>query len=611
MTHSPTSHRPTARRPGRSARRSGASAAPPTVASGGAALAPPAYGIDFVDRAAPARARPGRLPEGLQAGLEALSGLRLDHVRVHHNSTRPAQVDALAFAQGADIHLAPGQAHRLPHEAWHVVQQAQGRVRPTLSLGPEAPVNDEARLEREADTMGERAARFQGPDPDPDPDPDPASAVVPAVPAASTAPVVQRVKTILRQGQPVDVPDDHVLGTGERLPFHPQRRQALDQALHQQRGQGPAPRVGISNRPGLGYDASVFTLEHQQVQPSSLPPGFQPLPLVDKNDPGYLASQQLAEQEKARVQQARDPGQARQHLDGVNGLFIPGGQDRDDDHSPEKTTRQAYEQALVREARLRGLPTLAVCGGSRAFAMGFGGQERALTGPGEVKTHNQGTGSQAHGLNFPDSHTLLGGASPTGGTLDKINSTHKKVVATQGGRITGVPALPGTRDVQDSDGRVLQQRNEPELVVTALDDKHGTPEGFETRHGAPLMGITSHPEAIYRGSSDRHKATPDARTWSDALFQGFEQSMQAYQAKQAVNQAIAPGWSAAVRARQANPALYAKWRGKRNWQKLRQLGMITEREAQEIRDEVAQHRRRKVEHFRQGRPGRERPDPTG
>ena len=150
-----------------------------------------------------------------------------------------------------------------------------------------------------------------------------------------------------------------------------------------------------------------------------------------------------------------------------------------------------------------------------------------------------------------------------------------------------------------------------EVAVTALDDRHGTPEGFETRHGAPLMGITSHPEAIYRGSTDRQKATPDARAWSDALFQGFQQSMQAYAARQAVNQAIAPGWSAAVRARQANPALFAKWRGKRNWQKLRQLGMITEREAQEIRDEVAQHRRRKADHFRQGRPGHERPDPTG
>ena len=165
--------------------------------------------------------------------------------------------------------------------------------------------------------------------------------------------------------------------------------------------------------------------------------------------------------------------------------------------------------------------------------------------------------------------------------------------------------------VKDNDGHVLQQRDESELVVTALDDKHGTPEGFETRHGAPLMGITSHPEAIYRGSTDRQKATPDARTWSDALFQGFEQSMQAYQGKQAVNQAIVSGQPAVERARRANPALYAKWRGKRNWQKLLQLGMITGREAQQIRDEVAQHRRRKADHFRQGRPGRERPDPTG
>ncbi|HAP61901.1 MAG TPA: hypothetical protein DCR93_21180, partial [Cytophagales bacterium] len=33
---------------------------------------------------------------------------------------------------GTDIHLAPGQQKHLPHEAWHVVQQKQGRVKPTL-----------------------------------------------------------------------------------------------------------------------------------------------------------------------------------------------------------------------------------------------------------------------------------------------------------------------------------------------------------------------------------------------------------------------------------------------------------------------------------------------
>jgi hypothetical protein len=97
------------------------------------------------------------LPDQLKSGIESLSGLSMDHVRVHYNSPQPAQLNALAYAQGSDIHLAPGQERHLPHEAWHVVQQAQGRVRPTMQMAGGLAVNDDAGLEREADVMGARA----------------------------------------------------------------------------------------------------------------------------------------------------------------------------------------------------------------------------------------------------------------------------------------------------------------------------------------------------------------------------------------------------------------------------------------------------------------------
>lgn len=98
------------------------------------------------------------MPNGLKTGLEQLSGFDLSHVRVHRNSTKPAQLNALAYAQGRDIHLGPGQERQLPHEGWHVVQQLQGRVRPTMALNG-AAINDDVALEREADRMGARAAR--------------------------------------------------------------------------------------------------------------------------------------------------------------------------------------------------------------------------------------------------------------------------------------------------------------------------------------------------------------------------------------------------------------------------------------------------------------------
>ena len=101
------------------------------------------------------------LPDGLKSGVESLSSVSLGNVRVHYNSSRPAQLDALAYAQGSDIHVAPGQERHLPHEAWHVVQQAQGRVKPTLQMKGGVPVNDDAGLEREADVMGAKALQMR------------------------------------------------------------------------------------------------------------------------------------------------------------------------------------------------------------------------------------------------------------------------------------------------------------------------------------------------------------------------------------------------------------------------------------------------------------------
>ncbi|MFJ3047557.1 DUF4157 domain-containing protein [Herbaspirillum chlorophenolicum] len=97
------------------------------------------------------------LPDNLKSGIENLSGMGMDHVRVHYNSPQPAQLNAHAYAQGSDIHLAPGQERHLPHEAWHVVQQAQGRVKPTIQMQSGVPVNDDAGLEHEADVMGAKA----------------------------------------------------------------------------------------------------------------------------------------------------------------------------------------------------------------------------------------------------------------------------------------------------------------------------------------------------------------------------------------------------------------------------------------------------------------------
>jgi hypothetical protein len=94
------------------------------------------------------------LPDNLKSGVESLSGIDISDVKVHYNSDRPAQLHALAYAQGTDIQVGPGQEKHLPHEAWHVVQQKQGRVQPTMQMKEGLAVNDDKGLEAEADMMG-------------------------------------------------------------------------------------------------------------------------------------------------------------------------------------------------------------------------------------------------------------------------------------------------------------------------------------------------------------------------------------------------------------------------------------------------------------------------
>lgn len=103
------------------------------------------------------------LPDQLKSGLEHLSGIDLSDVKVHYNSDKPKNLQALAYAQGNDIYLGPGQEKHLPHEAWHVVQQKQGRVKPTMQFkGVE--INDSIELEKEADIMSQRANNFSDED---------------------------------------------------------------------------------------------------------------------------------------------------------------------------------------------------------------------------------------------------------------------------------------------------------------------------------------------------------------------------------------------------------------------------------------------------------------
>ncbi len=104
------------------------------------------------------------IPGGVQSKMENALNTDLSGVSVHPNSGKATEVGALAYTQGADVHVAPGHYNPgtssgkqlLGHELTHVAQQMEGRVQPTGEVGG-LPLNDSPTLEKEADSMGSKA----------------------------------------------------------------------------------------------------------------------------------------------------------------------------------------------------------------------------------------------------------------------------------------------------------------------------------------------------------------------------------------------------------------------------------------------------------------------
>ena len=106
------------------------------------------------------------LPDKTKDTMQSLFGEDFSNVRVHTNSAVPP-AGAKAHTIGSDIFFASGAydpstaAGRglIGHELTHVVQQAQGRVK--VKPGSNGlNINDDPALEREADMMGQKAAKL-------------------------------------------------------------------------------------------------------------------------------------------------------------------------------------------------------------------------------------------------------------------------------------------------------------------------------------------------------------------------------------------------------------------------------------------------------------------
>jgi hypothetical protein len=158
--------------------------------------------LDSAPAAAP-RGGGERLPEPVQAKMSRAFGADFSGVRVHEGAHVSA-LGALGYTQGNDVHFAPGEYQPtsprgqklLGHELAHVVQQRQGRVHGDVQ-GKGGAINADPALEREADEMGERAARGE-----------PAGAAPSSGLPASGPGVIQRYSVSEREGKQWRTSDD-------------------------------------------------------------------------------------------------------------------------------------------------------------------------------------------------------------------------------------------------------------------------------------------------------------------------------------------------------------------------------------------------------------------
>jgi hypothetical protein len=105
-----------------------------------------------------------QMPQAVKGKMEAAFNADFSNVKIHEGD-KAASMGALAYAQGEDIHFAPGMYNPnstsgqelIGHELAHVVQQREGRVKGTKQAKG-LSVNDDPALENEADELGFLAA---------------------------------------------------------------------------------------------------------------------------------------------------------------------------------------------------------------------------------------------------------------------------------------------------------------------------------------------------------------------------------------------------------------------------------------------------------------------
>lgn len=181
-------------------------------------------------------------------------------------------------------------------------------------------------------------------------------------------------------------------------------------------------------------------------------------------------------------------------------LFIPGRARRTEEKRNDiHILRTKHEQSLIREAKKRGKPILAVCAGSWQLWQAFGGKMKEVSDHSfsrmpsiSLKTGYINFNQQMHRVQLEE-NTILAGSmfkkeAAKVSQLPSVNSVHW--------------CAPDEKEVPDALEINARTRKSGEITLKnrrghQMNPEGNTIEGFETKHGAPMLGIQWHPEAYY------------------------------------------------------------------------------------------------------------------
>ncbi|WP_177229357.1 gamma-glutamyl-gamma-aminobutyrate hydrolase family protein [Dyella sp. OK004] len=216
--------------------------------------------------------------------------------------------------------------------------------------------------------------------------------------------------------------------------------------------------------------------------------------------------------------------------------------------------RVAHEKDQLKQAQQTGRPVLGICGGSWRVLESYGGSTLGV----QPKTHQTkkmpylttkgvvAKVAKEHSLEVTP-HTMLSSAfkDDAGHTPDQVNTAHWAVAEeSRPGRLKGTPMLgPEHKPLLTVSARGGTSGDPPYINRTSKQHAQSV-EAFETRHGAPTMGIQWHPEA-YGGDFPASHIQANKR-----LLNWMAQAGDAYEARRDMT----THFSAAVDPRRSAPA---------------------------------------------------------